>query len=59
MVIKLAENCYMDEVIQDYKTSRKELKEKYDSIRTRKIYTQEELKELYQPITNPLEKLIQ
>lgn len=45
--------------LQSYINSTKDLKEKYDTIRTGKIYKQEELKELYKPITKPLEKLIQ
>ena len=43
--------------ITDYINSTKNLKEQYDTIRTGKIYKQEELKELYKPITQPLKKL--
>lgn len=43
--------------ITDYLNSTKNLKEQYDTIRTGKIYKQEELKELYKPITQPLKKL--
>lgn len=47
----------MDKDINDYINSTKNLKEQYDTIRTGKIYKQEELKELYKPITTPLKKL--
>jgi hypothetical protein len=47
----------MDKEITNYINSTKNLKEQYDTIRTGKIYKQEELKELYKPITKPLEKL--
>jgi hypothetical protein len=47
----------MDRIVNDYIASSKELKQKYDTIRTGKIYKQEQLKEQYQPITKPLEKL--
>jgi len=43
--------------ITNYINSTKDLKEKYDTIRTGKIYKQEKLEELYKPITKPLESL--
>ena len=47
----------MEKIVNDYIASKNELKQKYDTIRTGKIYKQEQLKEQYQPITKPLEKL--
>ena len=44
----------MDKEITDYINSTKNLKEQYN---TGKIYKQEDLKELYKPITQPLKKL--
>ncbi|VDO44681.1 unnamed protein product [Brugia timori] len=46
-----------EQLVRDYLITENKLKKAYDTIKTGKVYKQEELKELYKPIIDPLNKL--